>query len=182
MHPSIAILRIYLPMFSSLQTSILCLIISRSISETRISILPLRNFSAIFVISFQCKIRGLGIFPNKYFDIFAVSENVKNRTCVRTCAVLAILQIIEKTFFLQNYFSYNREHSISKFFRNEELKKKRISSIRKNPFLNFNNNSVVREIQNTESIQILFCLLVFVNWDMSNRQTESFCPLQIGIF
>lgn len=69
--------------------------------------------------------------------------------------MLAILQNIEKTFFLQNYFLYNRNHSKRTIFQNEELKnKKRINSIRENPFLNFNNNSVVRVIQITESIQM----------------------------
>lgn len=68
--------------------------------------------------------------------------------------MLAILQNIEKTFFLQNYFLYNRNHSKRTIFQNEELKKKRINSIRENPFLIFNDNSVVREIQITESIQM----------------------------
>ena len=81
--------------------------------------------------------------------------------------MLAILQNIEKTFFLQNCFSYNRNHSKRTIFQNEEIKKKRIYSIRKNPFLNFNNNSVVNRIQITESLQINFmfsdvCKLEFV--------------------
>lgn len=68
--------------------------------------------------------------------------------------MLAILQNVEKTFFLQNCFSYNRNHSKRTIFRNEEIKKKRIYSIRKNPFLIFNDNSVVREVKITESIQM----------------------------
>jgi len=96
-----------------------------------------------------------------------VSENVKNLASGRTDAMLAILQNIEKTFFLQNCFSYNRNHSKRTIFQNEEIKKKRIYSIRKNPFLNFNNNSVVNRIQITESLQINFmfsdvCKLEFV--------------------
>ena len=96
-----------------------------------------------------------------------MSENVKNLASGRTDAMLAVLQIIEKRFFLQNYFSYNRNHSISTIFQTEEIKKKRIYSIRKNPFLNINNNSVDRAIQITESLQIYFmffdvCKLEFV--------------------
>jgi len=110
----------------------------------------------------------LGIITNKHFCIFVVSENVKNLASGRTDAMLAILQNIEKTFFLQNCFSYNRNHSKRTIFQNEEIKKKRIYSIRKNPFLNFNNNSVVRAIQITESLQINLCFLMSANWNLLN--------------
>lgn len=143
-------------MFVSLQSSIRCLIISYSVSETRKRICLLRILFAICNHSFLIKIRGLGILPNKHFCIFAASENIKNLACVYTHAMLAILQIVEKTFFLQNCFSNNRNHSKRTIFQNEEIKKKRIYSIRKNPFLNFNNNSVVRVIQITESLQMYF--------------------------
>lgn len=141
-------------MFVSLQSSIRCLIILYSVSETRKRICLLRILYAICNHSFMIRIRGLGILPNKHFCIFAVSENINNLACVYTHAMLAILQNVEKTFFLQNCFSYNRNHSKRTIFRNEEIKKKRIYSIRKNPFLIFNDNSVVREVQITESIQI----------------------------
>ena len=62
-------------------------------------------------------------------------------------------------------FSYNRNHSKRTIFQNEEIKKKRIYSIRKNPFHNFNNNSVVRAIQITESLQINLCFLMSANWN-----------------
>mgnify|MGYP003440319486 CR=1 FL=1 len=119
------------------------------------------------MLLYRSKIRGLGILPNKHFCIFAASENIKNLACVYTHAVLAVLQNVEKTFFLQNCFSYNRNHSKRTIFQNEEIKKNRIYSIRKNPFLNFNNISVVRAIQITESLQINFmfsdvCKLEFV--------------------
>lgn len=68
--------------------------------------------------------------------------------------MLAILQNIEKTFFLQNCFSYNGNHSKRTILQNEEIKKKRIFPNGINSFHNFNNNSVVRVIQITESLQM----------------------------
>ena len=109
------------------------------------------------MLLYRSKIRGLGIITNKYFCIFTVSENVKNLACGYPHAVLAVLQNVEKTFFLQNCFSYNRNHSKRTIFQNEEIKKKRIYSIRKNPFLNFNNISVVYVLQNAVGIQHTKC-------------------------
>lgn len=73
----------------------------------------------------RIKKRGLGIIPNKHFCILAEWQNVKNLASGRTDAMLAILQIVEKTFFLQNCFSYNRNHSKRTIFQNEEIEKKR---------------------------------------------------------
>ena len=58
-----------------------------------------------YVGSHKKNIRGLGIIPNKHFYVLAECQNVKNLASGRTDAMLAVLQIVEKTFFYRmNFF------------------------------------------------------------------------------